>query len=173
MVVRLKCVFVPLALLLLLGCKVEKPSPKTEYQPILMTRDVLESAVRWTPARPVVAADKVLQQPPYLFLMELHKGIQVYNNSNPAAPVAIGFIPVPGCLNMAIHNQLLVVDNAVDVVVLNVAAAPNEPLVKSRERNLLPELPPPDLLDLPEEFQKENRPEQTLIIRWEKREDGA
>jgi hypothetical protein len=150
------------------GCEFTPLEPATEYRPILMERSVLEESVRLESPRPVAEMAKWLHHPPYLVLLEAYKGLHLYDNSDPAAPRALGFVKVPGCFNAVFRGAHLVVDNAVDLLVLDVFSQPDSVLVLSRLRGVLPEMPPPDLKALPEAFQAANRPENTVIVRWEK-----
>lgn len=157
-----------LPVLVMWGCMRINEEPETAYTPVLMERAVLETAISWLPPRPLGVPAKIYWLPPYLLVSEQYKGVHVFNNSNPAQPVAVGFIKVDGCVDMAVVNGLLAVDNAVDLVLLDVTSQPGTVIVKNRQREVFPELTPPDNGRMPFPFQKANRPPNTVIVAWEK-----
>lgn len=142
--------------------------PETSYTPVLMERAVLETAIRWMPPRPLGVPAKIYWLPPYLLISEQYKGVHIFNNSDPANPEAIGFVRVDGCVDMAIVNGLLAVDNAVDLVLIDLTSQPGTAIVKNRQREVFPEITPPDNGRMPFPFQKANRPPNTVIVAWEK-----
>lgn len=142
--------------------------PETSYTPVLMERSVLETAIRWMPPRDLGVPAKIYWLPPYLLISEQYKGVHIFNNSDPANPEAIGFVRVDGCVDMAIVNGLLAVDNAVDLVLIDLTSQPGTAIVKNRQREVFPEITPPDNGRMPFPFQKANRPPNTVIVAWEK-----
>ena len=55
-----------------------------------------------------------------VYMSDAGKGIHVINNTNPAAPEAVGFINIPGNTNMSIRGGFLYVDSFVDLAVLDI-----------------------------------------------------
>jgi hypothetical protein len=87
------------------------------YTPIFMSRETLESSVKYIPgARDMIQTGKIYYRAPYIFVNERYKGVHVINNTNPAHPVNEGFILAPGCMDMAVKGNILYLDNAVDLV---------------------------------------------------------
>jgi hypothetical protein len=56
-----------------------------------------------------------------LFINERHKGIHIFENSRPNSPVNLGFIKVPGNVDMAIIDDILYADSYVDLLAFNIA----------------------------------------------------
>ncbi len=82
-----------------------------EWEPIFME---LEQSVKYIhEKRPLQNPGKIYCKDNYIYVNELFKGVHVINNSHPANPVNEGFILVPGCVDMAVKENILYVDNAV------------------------------------------------------------
>lgn len=156
---------------LLQACPSHPVSPETAYTPVLMDRATLESSIRWEGPREVGIPAKIYYIAPYLLISEQYRGVHVFNNANPAQPTPVGFIRVPGCVDMAVNNGMLSVDNAVDLVVIDILSNPGQAIVKSRTKSVFPELTPPDQLRIPNHYKKENRPAGSIIVAWE--EEGG
>ncbi|MCX6321656.1 MAG: hypothetical protein NTX93_07660 [Bacteroidia bacterium] len=99
----------------------------------------------------------------YIFIIEELKGIHVFDNNNPAAPVKKTFIKVPGVVDMAISGNILYADSFVDLVILDVQDVKNIHEV-GRIRDILPYTVPPT----ENEFPKGNvDKEKGLVVSWE------
>jgi hypothetical protein len=66
----------------------------------------------------------------YLLINERGIGIHIYDNSNPAIPVQVSFMNIPGNLDMAINNSVLYVDSYDDFLVLDISDISNIQLLK-------------------------------------------
>jgi len=82
-------------------------------------------------------------------------------------PKNLGFISVPGCVDMAMRYDCLYVDNGVDLVTIDLGAGVTNMVVTDRIKYVFPELAPPDGKTMNPQFLAENRPEGTIIIGWE------
>lgn len=162
---------IPLALLLG-GCPVTDdlvdPFWDTSFSPILAKRSDLEQSITFTQAREVKNPGKIYFREGYLFLNEKYEGVHIIDNRNPENPIKLGFLKIPGSIDMAANGNYLYVDNAVDLVTIDLSDQ-NNPQVVSRKKNVFPELTPPDLNFIPSRFSAENRPDNTIIIGWERR----
>ncbi|MDR2497611.1 MAG: hypothetical protein LBD21_10855 [Tannerellaceae bacterium] len=111
-----------------------------EYTPVFMNKADLENSVSYSPgARAMKDPGKIYYKAPYIFVNERYKGVHVINNSNPANPVAEGFIIAPGCLDMAVKENILYIDNAVDLVAFDL----NAKQLTQRLRDVFPTPPSP------------------------------
>jgi len=111
-----------------------------EWEPIFMTRADLEQSVKYiNENRPLKNPGKIYCKGDYIYVNELFKGVHVINNSNPKKPVNEGFILVPGCVDMAVKENILYVDNAVDLVAFDLESKQ----VTQRLKGVLPETPSP------------------------------
>ncbi len=151
--------------LFLLSCKERDIEPGTKYQPIFMDRTVLAESVRYDHAQKMETTGKIYVYGEYLFVVEPYKGIHFYNNTDPTQPVALGFLKIPGTMDLAIKNSILYADNSVDLVAVDISDI-HHPQLVNRQKNVFPELLPPDLTYLPDAFSVSKRPENTVIIEW-------
>ncbi|MDX2195919.1 MAG: hypothetical protein NW207_05835 [Cytophagales bacterium] len=134
------------------------------YKPILVTRTVLETSIKNASPRGLSEIGKFYFKDNIIFIVEKYKGIHVINNSNPAKPENVTFIVMLGCIDICIKNNILYADNAVDLVGVDIADIYHVKEV-SRERNVFPELTPPDGSYY---YAKDGRPKNTVIIQFVK-----
>ncbi len=137
------------------------------YKPILMTRSELENSVSYIESRKLERPGKMYIRGNTLFINELFRGVHVIDNFDPENPKHVGFITIPGCIDIAVDRNMLYADNAVDLIAIDISSLENISVTK-RIRNVFPELTPPDYEYIPSGYTKENRPENTVIIEWEK-----
>ena len=135
---------------------------RSEYHPILMDRSVLESTVGVEAPKSLEAPGKIYYKSNMIYISERYKGVHVIDNSDPAAPKNIAFISAAGCVDMAIKNDIMYLDNAVDLVAIDLTT---QKLVK-RIKNVFPEPYPPDLNFMPSEFEQGNRGDDKIIVGW-------
>jgi hypothetical protein len=138
----------------------------SEYSPVLMYRSVLESSIEWQEPRDIINPGKMYFKDDYILINEKYYGIHVVDNHDPANPKIIGFLKVPGNIDMSMKYNTLYVDNTVDLVAIDVSDV-DSPKVKSRIVKEFPELTPPGMDYIPYQFQRGVRPDDTEIIRWE------
>ncbi len=144
-----------------------RPIVYTEYVPILMERSSLNQSVSLKQSTDIGDAAKIYYKDGYIFISERYKGVHIIDNRNPKAPVNKGYISVPGCVDMAIKDNILYVDNAVDLVAINLAEAEKGNLsVVKRIENVFPEVNPPDGGVIPSKFNADSRPKNTIIVNW-------
>lgn len=165
----MKSPFLILGLALFLGgCVIDEPwydnYYESQYRPVLMERSVLENSVKLLAPQRHSNYGKIYRKDSLLFINELYEGVHVYNNSDPRNPVNLGFISIPGNIDIAIKNQYIYADNAVDLIVIEYEA--NKLKVVDRNKDVFPELESPDGGYSPELAE---RPENTVIVKWEKK----
>lgn len=67
----------------------------------------------------------------YLFINDVKRGIHVVDNSNPASPVFLNFINIPGNEDLAVYNDILYADSYVDLLAFDIS---NPKQVKFKNR---------------------------------------
>ena len=153
-------------LLLLLAAYVSRadvPYAMYTYSPVFMSRDELEKSVKYIPgARDMIQTGKIYYRAPYIFVNERYKGVHVINNADPAHPVNEGFILAPGCIDMAVKDHILYLDNAVDLVSFDLDSRQ----VTKRIKDVFPEPLPPDDFAYNPYF---DRPENYILVEWKKK----
>lgn len=129
------------------------------YTPILMKRSDLIHSVGFTTEAPdLVRPGKIYYKAPYIFVNERYKGVHVIDNTNPASPRTIGFIRVPGCLDMAVKGDILYVDNSTDLVAFNLSTRE----VVHRIESVFPEPAYPTNSS----FRVKDKPEDMVVVEW-------
>ena len=157
-----------LLLILLTGCfpepEAESSEPVTGYRPVYGPQT--DSEILMTGTRAVEDPGKIYVYGPYLLVNEKKKGIHVFDNSNPAEPVNLGFLRLLGNTDMAIKDDVLYADHVGQLVALtindftNVVEQGRLPL-----RNWNVGLPPP-----PGFYFECVNPDKGLVIGWKQAE---
>jgi hypothetical protein len=151
-------------LILFTGCfpepETEKDQPVTGYRPVYGPQTASE--ILMTGTRTVEDPGKIYVYGPYLLVNERKKGIHVFNNSNPAEPVNLGFLQLLGNTDMAIKDGVLYGDHMGQLVALNINDF-TEVVEKGRLplRNWNKGLPPPAGFH----FECVN-PDKGLVVGW-------
>jgi hypothetical protein len=133
---------------LLSGCYVEPPFapnfPVGEiegYKPLYASSD--QAAITFTSPRQLVNPGKIYVVSNYLLINERYEGIHVYDNSNPSAPISLGFLQIAGNTEIAVKNNILYVDHLTDLVALKVSDWNNpEELSRLKQEAWRQEVPP-------------------------------
>lgn len=139
--------------------------PVVSYSPVLMKREDLEKSVKVTDARTLNNPGKIYHYGNYLLVNERFEGIHIIDNSDPSNPVNKKFVAVPGCLDMAVKDDVMYVDNAVDLVSISITNPENIEIL-DRKKNVFPDLVPPNSVSVPTKYDASHRPENTFIIAW-------
>jgi hypothetical protein len=132
-----------LVLLAFASCK-DKVTREVTYManvPVYMSQQEFKSAVKKTTPQEVKEPGKIYIKDKYLFVNEVNKGIHVFDNTNPASPVNVAFINIPGNVDMAIRGNLLYVDSYIDLVVIDISDIQN-PQEVDRYSNAFPDIYP-------------------------------
>jgi len=145
-----------------------EPSYYSQYKPIFMQRSELEKSIKIESPRKIQNPGKIYIKDNLIFISEQYCGIHVIDNANPENPVKKAFIQIDGCVDLAMKDQILYADNAVDLVSLRLKADLSGIEVTSRVKNVFPELRAPDGYGL---SGKENaaRPQDAILVKWVKR----
>jgi len=93
----------------------------TWFEPLYKTTEEVRANIKNNPARDVKTPGKLFIIGNYIFLNEINKGVHIINNSNPAAPVNIGFIDIPGNIDIAVKGNIMYADLYTDLVALDIS----------------------------------------------------
>ena len=138
--------------ILLSGCLEESDdtpfiSPTlSRYDPLFTTRAELENSFAIQPEQPLNRSGKVLAYQELLFVVDPYRGVHVYDNTNVDNPQKLQFIRVLGIQDIALKENILYADNAVDIIGIDVQDIAR-PVLRSRLRNVLNEPLSPEGLD--------------------------
>jgi hypothetical protein len=142
----------------------------TSYSPVLIEYQSLKKSITIYPAREIETPLKINLYKDFILISEKYKGIHIIDNSDPSNPVNSGFLHIPGCLDMAVKDDVVYADNAVDLVSIDISTLPTVKLL-DRVKKIFPEPTPPDLDYIPAVFSSRNRPRNTIIAGWELKND--
>ncbi len=157
----------------LVGCLMacgpyQVPIKETDYTPIITDRATLEKSFAAEQPRAVTVPGKIYYKDQYLFIVDQFTGVHVYDNHDPASPVAIGFLKIYGCSDIAIKENFLYADNSVDLITLDLSDIKNVREV-NRIRNTFAEPPPPDGYAVQNIYSPGKRSKNLIIINWVKK----
>ncbi len=107
------------------------------YTPITMTRAELNQSIKMQTARALRQPGKIYVRAPYLFINDRYDGVHIVDNTNPANPQKVAFISIPGCLDIAVKGNTMYVDNASDLVAIDITN-PTQAQVMKRVENMFP-----------------------------------
>lgn len=68
----------------------------------------------------LVNPGKIYVYDKYLIINEVKKGLHIIDNTNPASPVNLSFLKIPGVLDMAVRDNILYADSYTDLVALDI-----------------------------------------------------
>lgn len=106
-------------------------------RPIYMSYTELREAVSYEEPRDIDDVGRIYLYNDYFFLNQRNAGIHVFDNSNPATPVNIGFVNIPGNTELAIRSNQLYADSYVDLVTLDLSNI-NQIVEVSRQIDIFP-----------------------------------
>lgn len=137
---------------------------ETNYEPVLMVRSELETSIKMVAPKPLTSTGKIYVKDNFLFIGEKFEGVHVIDNSDPLNPIPVGFITIPGNIDISIKGDIFYADNSVDLVAFRLV----DKSIQILDRNIgvFPELAPPDGFGIPSEYTPQNRPPNTLIVKW-------
>jgi pyrrolidone-carboxylate peptidase len=138
------------------------------YKAVLMTREQLESSIKTDTPQEMKNPGKIYLKDHFIFIIEKYKGVHIVDNSDRLNPIKKGFIHIPGIVDVAVKGDVLYADNAVDLVALDIHKFP-EVVLTQRIKDTFSELSPPESDDIPYEYTKDQRPDNTIIVAWEKK----
>ena len=105
-------------------------------RPLLISKAEFASSIDFVPPQSIKKSGKVYTYGDYIFINDKFEGIHVIDNSKPQQPVKIGFIKIPGNVDISIKNDFLYADSLTDLVVLDISDISNVVQV-SRLENVL------------------------------------
>ncbi len=129
------------AIMLMLSCQDKIEETYQVNAPVYMSYGELRSSLKVAEAEDIVQPGKIYFKDDFIFVNEYHKGIHVINNENPAHPVVVKFIEIPGNVDMAIKGTFLYADSYVDLVTIDISDM-NNIVEVDRDTNVFPYILP-------------------------------
>lgn len=87
----------------------------------LQMSDVRARQMVIEPGKELENPGKIYLYGDFLLINEPLKGIHIFDNTNPASPINLNFIPIEGNVDLAVNNNMLYADNYVDLLVFDIS----------------------------------------------------
>jgi hypothetical protein len=112
-----------LSLLYLTSCtdNCEQTRTYRKYTSVQLALSDLRQPISSAAPQAMVEPGKLYVKDQYLFIVEVKKGIHVFDNSNPSNPKTISFLPIPGNVDIAVRDNILYADSYIDLVALDIS----------------------------------------------------
>lgn len=141
----------------------------SEYKPIYMKRSEMNNQIKLLTSHPLDNPAKIYVSGNYIFINEKYKGIHVIDNTDPANPVNMAYIQIPGNMDFAVKNNRIYADNGPDLITLSYSSDLKNIAITDRKINALPAIPVPDGRELEPRYTGTNVPEDAIVIGFELR----
>jgi hypothetical protein len=92
-----------------------------QFEAVYIPVDEIRPGINVTNARDLVDPGNIYYYKKYLLVNERREGVHIIDNSDPSSPVNIGFIEIPGNLDMAVKNDILYSDLYLDLVAIDIS----------------------------------------------------
>jgi hypothetical protein len=106
----------------------------TLLRPVYKTKQEVWSEIKSKPAKAIVSPGKIVLLGTTIFLNEIDKGIHVIDNSNPSQPKNVGFIEVPGNMDLAVNGNRLYADLFNDLITIDITNPQQVKVLNIKER---------------------------------------
>ncbi len=110
---------------------------KKPARPVYMSYQQLRASFAVEAARPPDQLGRIYLYREFIFLNERNQGLHVIDNTDPSAPVNIGFLRIPGNTEVAIRDGYLYADSYVDLITLDLND-PQDIRLVSRQEDIFP-----------------------------------
>ncbi len=89
-------------------------------EPIYLSYEALRSPVKADKETPLTHIGKIYVYQNYLFINSKNAGVHMYDNHDPANPLPLAYINVPGNIDLAVKDGILFVDSYIDLVAIDI-----------------------------------------------------
>ncbi|MDR2358977.1 MAG: hypothetical protein LBD87_04140 [Prevotellaceae bacterium] len=110
-------------------------------EPVYMSYSDLRTPPPVQTAQAITSPGKICLYGDYIFINELNKGFHIIDNANPSSPQPVGFVDLPGNIDLAIKDNLLFADSYVDLVWFDITQ-PTQPAAVGRLEQAFPDALP-------------------------------
>ena len=101
--------------------------------PIYKTLSEIRSGIDMQGPRALEKPGKMYFYDNYIFINEQREGVHIIDNTTPEAPANIGFIEIPGNVDIAIRQNILYADNYIDLLAISISDIANPQLLNRNE----------------------------------------
>lgn len=153
-----------LSALLLNGCR-DKSVEEITYTanvPVYLDSDLLKTSIVNLEPQELTNPGKIHIRGEQLFIVDLFKGVHIFDNSNPSSPQNMGYINIPGVVDIASRGDVLYADSYQDLVAINISN-PSKVSVLDREEGVFLQILPPTNNEYP---MAEIDPNLGVVVGW-------
>lgn len=161
----MKKIVIPIFCLVLSSCIFDNWGETTtvdpfwsNYTPVTLTKTEFENSIEIQEKTPVTTSSKIYIIGDYIFINDKRKGFHIFDNTDKANPIKKKFLKIPGATDIAIRNNTLYINQATDLVVLDIDYSTFQVTIKKRLKNVFPELLSPN----GESFHEDNK----VVVNW-------
>ncbi|MDX1408576.1 MAG: hypothetical protein R3330_10600, partial [Saprospiraceae bacterium] len=104
-----------------------------QFDPVYKPLEEMRTGIAVTDARELENPGNINYYNGFLLVNERREGIHIIDNSDPANPVNLAFIEIPGNLDMAVKDGILYADMYLDLVAIDISDPLNASLLSRRE----------------------------------------
>ena len=122
------------------SCIEDKCDATTTFQrwdPVILSSEEIRTNPELASARTLENPGKIYYYNDYLFINEQREGVHIIDNRDKTSPQFIGFLEIPGNVDIAIKDGYLFADNYVDLLTFDIQNISNPNLV-GREYDVFP-----------------------------------
>src|SRR5690554_5904785 len=125
--VPMRTILVFLLLMTTLGfvsCSDLDDSKYAEYlvaRPIKMSVGEFKNSIDIISPVPMEESGKIYVYEDFIFVNDKYRGVHIIDNQNPSAPKKIGFIKIPGNVDISIKDNYLYADSITDLIVFDIS----------------------------------------------------
>ena len=98
--------------------------------PVLADKSEVLAAVKSDAPVSIKTPGKIYMYGSYIFMNETNKGVHIIDNADPGSPRMVGFIKIPGNLDIAVKSNYLYADFFTDMLVLDISNPRDARLLK-------------------------------------------
>ena len=91
-----------------------------QYDPIFLNHSDIRVDVFTDTPRELQNPGKLYVYEQYLFINEMEEGVHIYDNTDSSNPINIGYIAIPGNVDIAIKDGHMYADNYMDLITVNI-----------------------------------------------------
>lgn len=130
---------IPLIVLMFVisGCGDKFTEEYLSVEPVYLSYKDFRESVKSENLHLLLKPGKIYYKDNYLYINELMNGIHIYDNTDPASPRYVGFINIPGNVDMAIKGKIMYADSYIDLVAIDISDPANTKEV-ARLKNVFP-----------------------------------
>lgn len=93
----------------------------TFFRPVYKTKSAVQAAIMAAAPTTIAQAGKIVLKDHYIFLNEIDKGVHIIDIADPAKPINLYYIAIPGCVDIAVNGNYLYADCYTDLVTIDIS----------------------------------------------------